>query len=112
MLLFPAKLKPSTVLAYARMLGPYTSAPPRHVSPDMDTVDRGDPVSIPGALLPYPTEEVMRRGRLGFDEVGAIGETTEMTGGGSPCTPAHFLHHRRLTPALLCSAGHPWPNYV
>lgn len=26
----------------------------------------------------------MRRGRLAFDEVGAIGETTEMTGGERP----------------------------
>lgn len=35
----------------------------------------------PGSILPYPTEEVMRRGILAFAEVSNIGETTEMTGG-------------------------------
>ena len=34
-----------------------------------------------GGIVPYPTEEVMRRGRLAFTEVGAIGEVSQMTGG-------------------------------
>lgn len=40
------------------------------------------PGGVPqGSILPYPTEEVMRRGILAFSEVSNIGETTEMTGG-------------------------------
>ena len=88
---FPAAaLKPSTILSYARLLAPYTSAPPQHRSvlpgilgsnqPPPSTGPGGLP---PGSILPYPTEEVMRRGILAFADVSNIGETTDMTGGKS-----------------------------
>ena len=92
--LYTAQLKPSTILSYARMLAPYTSAPPRHVrfgtlaeTDEQRAAYQQNPASIPGAILPYPSEEVMRQGRLAFAESGNVGETTEMTGGGC-CRPS------------------------
>ncbi|KAL7009174.1 hypothetical protein EMMF5_001372 [Cystobasidiomycetes sp. EMM_F5] len=80
-----AQLTPSTILSYARLLAPFTSAPPRSILPEgnqaASLADLG-----PGAILPYPTEEVMRRGRLAFAEVGEIGETTAAAG--APPAPA------------------------
>lgn len=74
-----AALTPSTVLAYARLLAPYTSAPPR--SGVADAKPAAGLADLPlGALLPYPTEEVMRRGRLAFAQVGDLGETRDVTG--------------------------------
>lgn len=84
-----AALKPSTILAYARLLAPYTSAPPRMKSiSGNDDKDGGqsqtaqhDSSIPPGGIPPYPTEDVMRRGRLAFAQVHDIGETTALTGG-------------------------------
>lgn len=83
-----AALKPSTILSYARLLAPYTSAPPQHKRGTLSLpgIAQPAPATGPGGLphgsiLPYPTEEVMRRGILAFAEVSNIGETTEMTGG-------------------------------
>lgn len=97
------------------MLAPYTSAPPRHLPPVNGQPEDPNPANIPGAILPYPTEEVMRRGRLAFDEVGAIGETTEMTGG-SCCLDLPYsgriaepMLYARCT-VVLPSASHLQPN--
>jgi hypothetical protein len=87
-----AALKPSTVLSYARMLAPFTSAPPRLKPISGDAPGPPDNAIPPGSILPYPTEETMRRGRLAFAEVGDIGETSAMTGG--------ELHHGILLSTL------------
>lgn len=75
-----AQLKPSTILSYARLLAPYTSAPPRSLFPGGNAPDTlaGLP---PGSILPFPTEEIMRRGRLAFTQMAEIGETAPQTGG-------------------------------
>ena len=76
------------------MLAPYTSAPPRHIrfgtaaeTGEQRAAYQQNPASIPGAILPYPSEEVMRQGRLAFAESGDVGETTNMTGSGCLLSP-------------------------
>jgi len=87
-------LTPSSLLQYARLLAPFTSAPPSSLYPPEDKLDlRGvgatDPTGRslpPGAIPPFPTEAVMRRGRLQFGREGllhGLGETNEV-GGASP----------------------------
>ncbi|KAL8292924.1 hypothetical protein RQP46_000618 [Phenoliferia psychrophenolica] len=80
-----ADLTPATILSYARLLAPFTSAPPSSLYPpdqklavgSIDPSGRGLPV---GAIPPFPTEGAMRRGRLQFGrtEEGGMGETTEV----------------------------------
>ncbi|KAK4050875.1 hypothetical protein OIV83_003297 [Microbotryomycetes sp. JL201] len=84
-------LGPKNVLSYARLLAPFTSAPPSSLLPhEQKLVGQGaasmDPSGnrLPlGAIPPFPTEAVMRRGRLqfgssfnGFGQ--ALGETEEV----------------------------------
>ncbi|GAA5930605.1 hypothetical protein JCM3775_003820 [Rhodotorula graminis] len=82
-------LSPSSLLQYARLLAPFTSAPPSSLYPPEDKLDlRGvgatDPTGRslpPGAIPPFPTEAVMRRGRLQFGREGllhGLGETNEV----------------------------------
>ncbi|GAA5858980.1 hypothetical protein JCM8547_007188 [Rhodosporidiobolus lusitaniae] len=85
-----AQLTPAGLLSYARLLAPFTSAPPSSILPSQDERDklRGvgatDPTgrSLPmGAIPPFPTEAAMRRGRLQFGRegmLGAMGETNEV----------------------------------
>ena len=75
-----ARLKPSTILSYARLLAPYTSAPPRSLFPGGNAPDSLASLP-PGSILPFPTEEIMRRGRLAFTQMAEIGETAPQTGG-------------------------------
>lgn len=80
-------LTPATILAYGRLLAPFTSAPPSSLYPpeqrlgagSIDPSGRGLPV---GAIPPFPTEGAMRRGRLQFGRTdeGGMGETTEVGG--------------------------------
>ncbi|KAK9897800.1 hypothetical protein P389DRAFT_195388 [Cystobasidium minutum MCA 4210] len=98
-----AALKPSTILSYARLLAPYTSAPPRNKASMLrlpgitQPAPPTGPGGVPqGSILPYPTEEVMRRGILAFAEVSNIGETTEMTGV-RPASPSQLLSKAKET---------------
>lgn len=83
-----AELDPSVVLSYARLLAPFTSAPPQSIFTEEDRKKGMDPSgrSLPeGALPPFPTEGVMRRGRLQFGALGgeegeAMGEVGEVGG--------------------------------
>lgn len=83
-------LTPSTILSYARLLAPFTSAPPSSVLlSEQQLIGDGagahlDPTGTrlpPGAWPPFPTEGAMRRGRLQFgkEDVG-MGETGEVGG--------------------------------
>jgi hypothetical protein len=68
-----AAVTPSVLLAYARLLAPFTSAPPsalftaqEKMEPGaMDPSGRGLPIN---ARPPFPTEGMMRSGRLQFGE--------------------------------------------
>lgn len=102
-----AAITPAALLSYARLLAPFTSAPPSSILPSQEERDKlkgvgaTDPTgrSLPmGAIPPFPTEAAMRRGRLQFGRegmFGAMGETNEVGG-------AFFVH----TPSLfsLCSS--------
>lgn len=60
--------KPDEILSLGRRLAPYTAAPypmlPHHT-----------------ASAPYPTEDIMRRGRLGMGgTIDTVGETREVGG--------------------------------
>lgn len=96
-------LTPETVLSYARLLAPFTSAPPASLFPPevkLKGVGATDPTgrSLPaGAIPPFPTEATMRGGRLQFGSEGLLhgggylGET-EQVGAGAfafffPCQP-------------------------
>ncbi|KAM0753962.1 hypothetical protein T439DRAFT_378069 [Meredithblackwellia eburnea MCA 4105] len=99
-----ANLTPDTILAYARLLAPFTSAPPSSLYPpeqklgQMDPSGRGLPV---GAIPPFPSEAVMRQGRLQFgsrsaeDGGAALGETGEVgarkDANGEPAGPAQSM---------------------
>lgn len=97
-------LSPANLLAYARLLAPFTSAPPSSLLPapgpgedhgqapggggggGLKGVGATDPTGRtlpPGAIPPFPTEAVMRRGRLQFGREGllqGLGETNEVGG--------------------------------
>ncbi|GAA5824033.1 hypothetical protein JCM11251_003387 [Rhodosporidiobolus azoricus] len=82
-----AALTPSAVLSYARLLAPFTSAPPSSILPSQEereklkSVGATDPTgrSLPmGAIPPFPTEAAMRRGRLQFGRGGTLGATNEV----------------------------------
>lgn len=80
-------LSADSLLSYARLLAPFTSAPPSSLYPPNEKL-RGlgatDPTGRslpPGAIPPFPTEGVMRRGRLQFGrEVGGAGDGLGQTG--------------------------------
>lgn len=85
-------LDTSTMLSYARLLAPFTSAPPSSLFPpeQKEGMIASDPSgrTLPqGAIPPFPTEGAMRRGRLQFAAVGleegGLGETGEVGGGQS-----------------------------
>lgn len=87
-------LTPTTILSYARLLAPFTSAPPSSLYPpdqklavgSIDPSGRGLPV---GAIPPFPTEGAMRRGRLQFGRTDeGMGETTEVGGASRTCPRA------------------------
>lgn len=88
-----ARPTPTAVLSYARLLAPFTSAPPSSLFPPevkLKGVGATDPTgrSLPaGAIPPFPTEATMRRGRLQFGREGLLqgylGEMEEV-GGESP----------------------------
>ncbi|GAA6064248.1 hypothetical protein JCM10212_006000 [Sporobolomyces blumeae] len=78
-------LTSTAILSYARLLAPFTSAPPSSLYPPNEKlrgVGATDPTgrSLPvGAIPPFPTEGVMRRGRLQFGrETQALGQTNEV----------------------------------
>lgn len=84
-----ASLTPSQILSYARLLAPFTSAPPSSLFPPevkLKGVGATDPTgrSLPmGAIPPFPTEAAMRRGRLQFGREGlmqGLGATEEVGG--------------------------------
>ncbi|GAA5991647.1 hypothetical protein JCM10908_001072 [Rhodotorula pacifica] len=85
-----AHLNPDTLLSYARLLAPFTSAPPASLFPPevkLKGVGATDPTgrTLPaGAIPPFPTEATMRRGRLQFGREGLLqgylGETEEVGG--------------------------------
>jgi len=79
-------LTSESLLSYARLLAPFTSAPPSSLYPPNEKL-RGigatDPTgrSLPiGAIPPFPTEGVMRRGRLQFGRDEGLGTTNEIGG--------------------------------
>lgn len=82
---FSSPLPVSQILSYARLLAPFTSAPPSSLLPPesgpMDPSGRSLPM---GAVPPFPTEVAMRRGRLQFGAMvggtGIEGETGEVGG--------------------------------
>ncbi|BGP26641.1 mediator complex, subunit Med4 [Rhodotorula toruloides] len=82
-----SSLTPSSLLSYARLLAPFTSAPPSSLFPPelkLKGVGATDPTgrSLPmGAIPPFPTEAAMRRGRLQFGREGlmqGLGATEEV----------------------------------
>lgn len=92
-----AQLKPNTVLSYARLLAPFTSAPPASLFPPevkLKGVGATDPTgrTLPaGAFPPFPTEATMRGGRLQFGSEGLLhgylGETEQVGAGAFPPPP-------------------------
>lgn len=87
-----ASLQPATILSYARLLAPFTSAPPSSIFPVEQRQAGLDPSGRtlpPGAFPPFPTEGAMRRGRLQFGREGeegtGMGETGEVGGESSRC---------------------------
>ncbi|POV96415.1 hypothetical protein PSTT_15660 [Puccinia striiformis] len=63
-------LTPNHIMSYARLIAPYTSAPPAPSTADQDQpinpstgLDLQDPSLR--FLMPFPTEDVIRRGRMG-----------------------------------------------
>ncbi|GAA6041330.1 hypothetical protein JCM8097_007665 [Rhodosporidiobolus ruineniae] len=86
-----AQFTPAALFSYARLLAPFTSAPPSSILPSTEerdklkSVGQTDPTgrSLPmGAIPPFPTEAAMRRGRLQFGREGmlggGLGETNEV----------------------------------
>ncbi|GAA5885165.1 hypothetical protein JCM16303_005881 [Sporobolomyces ruberrimus] len=92
-------LSADSLLSYARLLAPFTSAPPSSLYPPNEKL-RGlgatDPTGRslpPGAIPPFPTEGVMRRGRLQFGrEVGGAGDGLGKTGEIGAPRNGHELH--------------------
>ncbi|GAA6014313.1 hypothetical protein JCM11491_005035 [Sporobolomyces phaffii] len=74
----------AALLSYARLLAPFTSAPPSSLYPPgerlrtkgLGATDPTGRTLPPGAIPPFPTEGVMRRGRLQF------GRDVSLGGGG------------------------------
>ena len=84
------ELSSATILSYARLLAPFTSAPPSSLYPPdqklaVGSIDPSGRALPAGALPPFPTEGAMRRGRLPFGQTedGGMGETSEV--GGTYC---------------------------
>lgn len=83
---------PASVLAYARRLAAFTSAPPLAKNRQLGesgALDLRALAQLPGARLPYPTEDLLKRGRLGMAdsllaEGPQIGETRDAMGVPSP----------------------------
>jgi hypothetical protein len=108
-----ADLKPETVLSYARLLAPFTSAPPASLFPPevkLKGVGATDPTgrTLPaGAIPPFPTEATMRGGRLQFGSEGLLhgylGET-EPVGAGTFSTATRI--------ANLASVPNRWRSYT
>ncbi|KAK4047208.1 hypothetical protein OIO90_006271 [Microbotryomycetes sp. JL221] len=82
-------LEPKSILSYAKLLAPFTSAPPSSLVPPEQRMfgQNGTGVDpsgnrLPlGAIPPFPTEAVMRRGRLQFGtglDGFAMGETEQV----------------------------------
>ncbi|KAK4704112.1 hypothetical protein P7C70_g2098, partial [Phenoliferia sp. Uapishka_3] len=99
----PDVLTPKTILAYARLLAPFTSAPPESLYPpdqklSIDPSGRGLPV---GALPPFPTEGVMRRGRLQFGREGVEG-MGELVGGEHYPNTIYSVRNLVLIFVLVC----------
>lgn len=92
-----AALSSATLLSYARLLAPFTSAPPSSLfSAEQKAGGAMDPSgrSLPlGALPPFPTEGIMRRGRLQFGKggEGELGEVGEVGGEFSFIAVNHFI---------------------
>jgi hypothetical protein len=84
-----AELDPAAILAYARRLAAFTSAPPLAKNRKLGEpggLDLRALAQLPGARLPYPTEDMMKRGRLGMadslvTDAGGVGETRDAMGG-------------------------------
>ncbi|GAA6022797.1 hypothetical protein JCM10207_000422 [Rhodosporidiobolus poonsookiae] len=117
-----AQLTPSGLLSYARLLAPFTSAPPASILPSAEEaaklrgVGATDPTgrSLPlGAIPPFPTEAAMRRGRLQFGRegmLGALGETNEVGASrddAAPTAPAKADAATRLEQEAKAYAAGP-----
>ncbi|ORY89128.1 hypothetical protein BCR35DRAFT_193082 [Leucosporidium creatinivorum] len=109
-------LTPQTILSYARLLAPFTSAPPSSLfPPDQQLTGPGAQAMDPsgrtlpmGAIPPFPTEAAMRRGRLQFGagvdgEEGLVGERGEVGARKDPTAqpPADSLPPRQDPAARL-----------
>lgn len=102
-----------TVLGYARLLAPFTSAPPSSLRPDTaaagESAEQQQQRLPAGGRVPFPTEAHLRAGRLwalsqGVQIPGRIpggGETAEIGGAHSP----HSLRMRVLS-SHCCHAAH------
>ncbi|POY72109.1 hypothetical protein BMF94_4841 [Rhodotorula taiwanensis] len=107
-----AKMTPDGLLAYARLIAPFTSAPPASLFPPeikLKGVGATDPTGRtlpPGAIPPFPTEATMRKGRLQFGREGLLqgylGET-EQVGAGRRDSATGAL----LPPDPTTTAGKP-----
>ncbi|GAA5991203.1 hypothetical protein JCM5350_008241 [Sporobolomyces pararoseus] len=81
-------LSSTALLSYARLLAPFTSAPPSSLYPPSEklrtkSLGSTDPTGRtlpPGAIPPFPTEGVMRRGRLQFGREFGGGDGLGQTG--------------------------------
>lgn len=67
-----SQLSPEIILSYARLLAPFTAAPPTSLfGKEIRGLDYTSGRNLPeNALPPFPLESAMRRGRLQFGRVG------------------------------------------
>lgn len=86
---------PDAILALGRQLAPFTAAPPDPQGPSPGPVDLRALIAR-GAIPPYPTEDALRRGALGFNDVAKpVGETTQVAAGPQRDTRDHAAIQQR-----------------
>ncbi|KAA1100072.1 hypothetical protein PGT21_028908 [Puccinia graminis f. sp. tritici] len=81
-------LTPGHIMSYARLIAPYTSAPPAPSTADQDQpinpssgLDLQDPSLR--FLMPFPTEDVIRRGRMGQEMSAPVNGANDPLNGGT-----------------------------
>ncbi|RKP24624.1 vitamin-D-receptor interacting mediator subunit 4-domain-containing protein [Syncephalis pseudoplumigaleata] len=95
-----APLDVAQVLAYAKRLAPYTSAPPKF-----------DPNQPAQAFeKPFPDEQMMRAGRLGQWEMGLEGEAAATTAAGEQGHTQEVGHTTHHPPQQHGGVGQPPPG--
>ncbi|PLW31125.1 hypothetical protein PCASD_12444 [Puccinia coronata f. sp. avenae] len=81
-------LTPGHIMSYARLIAPYTSAPPAPTTTDPEqpiNLSTGLDLQDPSLrfLMPFPTEDVIRRGRMGQEMSAPVNGTNDALNGGT-----------------------------